>query len=235
MILCLGATPAVQRVLVFSRVTSNAVNRALSALDGPAGKSVNVAKVAECERLVADAIATFGHLDVLVNSAGIWIEKTAIETTEADYDLLMDINLKGCYFMCREALRHMTARGVGVIINIASDSGVHGEPSGSAYSASKGGVIMMTRAMAVDHGPQGVRVCSVSPGIFDTPMLAKAIADAPDPEDYASVQDEGYPLGRIGRPEELVGTVQWLCSDAASFVTGAVIPVDGGFSVFSGV
>jgi len=188
----------------------------------------DVAKVADCKRLVAETVTRLGHLDILVNSAGIWIEKPTTEMSEDEYDLLMDINLKGSYFMCREALRHMVARKAGVIVNIASDSGIHGEPGAAAYSASKAGVIMMTRAMAIDHGPDGVRVCSVSPAIFDTPMLAKAIAEAPDPEAYGNVQDYGYPVGRIGRPEELAAVIAFLASDEATFVTGRTWVVDGG-------
>jgi len=188
----------------------------------------DVAKVADCKRLVAETVTRLGHLDILVNSAGIWIEKPTTEMSEDEYDLLMDINLKGSYFMCREALRHMCARRTGVIVNIASDSGIHGEPGAAAYSASKAGVIMMTRAMAIDHGPDGVRVCSVSPAIFDTPMLAKAIAEAPDPEAYGNVQDYGYPVGRIGRPEELAAVIAFLASDEATFVTGRTWVVDGG-------
>ena len=188
----------------------------------------DVSEVAECDRLVAETVARLGRLDILVNSAGIWIEKLTTEMCEEDYDRLMGVNLKGAYFMCRAALRHMTARKEGVIVNVASDSGIHGEPNAAAYSAAKAGVVMMTRAMAIDHGPDGVRVCSVSPAVFDTPMLAKAIADAPDPDAYFSVQDEGYPLGRIGRPEELAAAVAFLASDEGSFVTGRTLVVDGG-------
>jgi NAD(P)-dependent dehydrogenase (short-subunit alcohol dehydrogenase family) len=188
----------------------------------------DVSDVADCDRLVAETLARFGRLDILVNSAGIWIEKPTTEMSEDEYDRLMGVNLKGAYFMCRAALRHMTARKAGVIVSIASDSGIHGEPNAAAYSAAKAGVVMMTRAMAIDHGPDGVRVCSVSPAIFDTPMLAKAIAEAPDPEAYFSVQNEVYPLGRIGRPEELAAAVAFLASDEGSFVTGRTLVVDGG-------
>lgn len=187
----------------------------------------DVSVVAHCDRLVAEAVDCFGRLDILVNSAGIWIEKPTTEMTEEEYDRLMAVDLKGPYFMCRAALRHMTARRSGVIVNLASDSGIHGEPNAAAYSAAKAGVVMMSRAMAIDHGPQGVRVCSVSPAIFDTPMLAKAIADAGDPAYAEGMQDE-YPLKRIGRPEELAAAVAFLASDDGGFITGRTMVVDGG-------
>jgi NAD(P)-dependent dehydrogenase (short-subunit alcohol dehydrogenase family) len=188
----------------------------------------DVSVVADCERLVGETVAALGHLDVLVNSAGVWLEKSILDTTEEEWEWCIGTCLKGAYFMCKAALAHMVPRRSGVVVNIASDSGIHGEPGAAVYSAAKAGVIMFTRALAIDHGPDGIRVCSVSPAIFDTPMLAKAIADAPDPEAYAAVQDEGYPLGRIGRPEELAAVVAFLASGDAGFVTGRTWVVDGG-------
>jgi NAD(P)-dependent dehydrogenase (short-subunit alcohol dehydrogenase family) len=188
----------------------------------------DVSVVADCDRLVAEAAANLGRLDILVNSAGVWLEKSILDTTEADWEWCVGICLKGTYFMCRAALAHMVPRRSGVIVNVASDSGIHGEPGAAVYSAAKAGVVMMTRALAIDHGPDGVRVCSVCPAIFDTPMLAGAIAAAPDPVAYTDGMEEEYPLRRIGRPEELAAAVAFLASDDGSFVTGRTMVVDGG-------
>jgi len=188
----------------------------------------DVACVADCERLVAETIARHGRLDILVNSAGVWLERSILETTEQDWESCVGICLKGTYFMCKHAIAHMVTRKSGVIVNVASDSGIHGEPGAAVYSAAKAGVIMMTRALAIDHGPDGIRVCSVAPGVFDTPMLAKSIADAPDPMTYTDGMEDAYPLKRIGRPEELAATVAFLASDEASFITGRTIVIDGG-------
>ena len=135
--------------------------------------------VGDCERLVAETVERHGRLDILVNSAGVWLEKPILETNEADWDWCVDIGLKGTYFMCRAALRHMLPRRSGVIVNIASDSGIHGEPGAAVYSAAKAGVVMLTRALAIDHGPDGIRVTSVSPATFETPMVARTTPRPP--------------------------------------------------------
>jgi NAD(P)-dependent dehydrogenase (short-subunit alcohol dehydrogenase family) len=188
----------------------------------------DVSSVADCDHLVAETVACHGHLDILVNSAGVWLEKSILDTSEGDWEWCIGVCLKGAYFMCRAALRHMVPRQAGVIVNLASDSGIHGEPGAAVYSAAKAGVVMMTRALAIDHGPDGIRVCSVSPAIFDTPMLANAIAAAPDPVAYTAGMEDAYPLRRIGRPEELAAAVAFLASDDGSFVTGRTMVVDGG-------
>jgi NAD(P)-dependent dehydrogenase (short-subunit alcohol dehydrogenase family) len=193
----------------------------------------DVSVVADCRRLVDETVDRHGRLDILVNSAGVWLEKPILATSEEDWDWCIDICLKGTYFMCREALRHMLPRRSGVVVNIASDSGIHGEPGAAVYSAAKAGVVMLTRSLAIDHGPDGIRITSVSPATFETPMLARTTAAAQDPAAYArglAARRDAYPLRRYGRPEELASAVAFLASDEASFMAGQTLVLDGGYT-----
>ncbi len=182
----------------------------------------------ECRRTVEETVRVFGRLDILFNNAGVFYANTVIDCTEEEWDLTVDINLKGTYLMSKYALPIMIEQGGGAIVNNSSGWGLVGGNEAAAYCAAKGGVVLLTRAMAVDHSWQGIRVNCVCPGDVDTPML---VDDAHKRgmawTDYlASAADR--PMGRIGQPEEIARAVLFLASDDASFVTGAVLAVDGG-------
>ncbi len=190
----------------------------------------DVSKAKDARRMVDYTVRRFGGIDILFNNAGIYIEHLAEDTSEREWDLVIDINLKGTFLVTRYAVEHMKRRRSGVVINNSSDAGLIGNRACPAYCASKGGVTVMTKAMALDYAPYGIRVNCVNPGTVDTPMLAREARSSGDEESYLRRMDGENPVGRIGRPEEVAATVLFLASDDASFVTGASLSVDGGLT-----
>lgn len=188
----------------------------------------DVSKVAECERIVAETAAHFGKLDILVNSAAVMLEKTAIDTTEEDWDRIVDVNLKSVFFCCKYAVLQFRRQGNGgAIVNMASVNSFFAEGGIAAYCATKGGIAQLTRALAMDHGTEGIRVNSIAPGWIETPMNAKFFALGPHIKQQAA---RLHAIGRIGQPEEVANMVSFLVSDEAGFITGSLMTVDGGFS-----
>lgn len=188
----------------------------------------DVRKSAECKRAVDETLQAFGRLDILFNNAGVFYPQTVLECTEEEWDLQIDINLKGTFLMSKYALTPMIAQGGGVIINNSSGWGLVGGDRAVAYCASKGGVVLLTKAMAVDHGRQGIRVNCICPGDVDTPMLPEdAKLRGLDWKTYLA-GCENRPMGRIGTADEIAKAVLFLASDDSSFMTGAALVVDGG-------
>ena len=184
----------------------------------------------DCQELVADTVDEFGQLDCLVNCAGIIVRADAVGTSDDHWRDTMSINLDATFFLSRAVIQHLV-NSSGSIINIASDWGLKGGERAVAYCASKGAVISMTKAMAIDHARDGVRINAICPGDIDTPMLAnEADDDDIDREDFVAQLAEDSPNGRLGTPEEVAALVLFLASDAATHITGTTIPIDGGAS-----
>jgi NAD(P)-dependent dehydrogenase (short-subunit alcohol dehydrogenase family) len=181
-----------------------------------------------CEKLVQDCFGQFGRLDVLVNNAGIYIRGDASETGEDDWRRTLAVNLDAPFFLSKAALPHLQATR-GTIINIASDWGLQGGRRAAAYCASKGGLVLLTKGMALDHAAQGVRINAVCPGDVDTPMLVtEAVHDGLSHAEALEKYGRDSPSGRVTRADEVAALVLYLASDQAAQITGAAIPIDGG-------
>lgn len=189
----------------------------------------DVRLASEVEALVDHAVSTYGRLDIAFNNAGVFAALTPIaEAPEESYDTVIDTNVKGVWLSLKYELRQMLKQGGGVIVNNASVGGVRGTRAGAAsYTASKHAVVGLTRCAALENARKGIRVNAVGPAVIDTAM-GTGFADALDitMEQFGDM----HPIGRVGRPEEVAEAVLWLCSDKASFVTGANLMVDGGFT-----
>ena len=179
------------------------------------------------EETVRRTVDRFGRLDILINSAGIGARGAAADYELGRFEEVLSINLTGTFLFCRAAGRVMLEAGDGRIVNIASIAGLVGYIGNPAYLASKGGVVQLTRALAVEWAQRGVRVNAIAPGVIETPMVARQVAS--EPEFYVEFRKK-HPVGRFGTPDEIVGPALFLCSDASSFVTGHVLVADGGYT-----
>jgi NAD(P)-dependent dehydrogenase (short-subunit alcohol dehydrogenase family) len=188
----------------------------------------DVTSAADCQAAVSQTVEAFGGIDVLFNNAGITRRADVVETTEEEWDAVMAVNVKSMFLMSKYAVPQLIERGGGAIVNTASGWGIVGGANAVSYCASKGAVVLLTKAMACDHGKDKIRVNCVCPGDTDTPMLRNEARQLGLQEEALVEEGRDRPLGRVGRPEEIADAVLYLASDTASFVTGTSLIVDGG-------
>jgi NAD(P)-dependent dehydrogenase (short-subunit alcohol dehydrogenase family) len=190
----------------------------------------DVSRESEVHELIRQTVARYGRIDVLVNNAGVELSKKATDTTEQEWDRLMGVNLKGVFLCSKAAVPEMRRTGGGLMVNVASELGLVGAPEIAAYCASKGGVIQLTRAMAIDHAADNIRINCVCPGPINTPLLDRIIASSPDPHRERQITSEKTLLKRLGEPDEIANVILFLASEESSFMTGSTVVVDGGLT-----
>jgi NAD(P)-dependent dehydrogenase (short-subunit alcohol dehydrogenase family) len=190
--------------------------------------AADVSSEPDVQAAVAATVEAFGGIDVAFNNAGIIRRTTAVETTVEEWDRVFGVNVRGIFLMCKHVVPVMAAAGKGSIINTGSGWGLKGGGQAISYCASKGAVVNMTRALAIDHGPQGIRVNSVNPGDVDTGMLRDEARQLGQETGSFLAEAADRPLRRMGQPTEIAAAVVWLASDESSYVTGSALVVDGG-------
>lgn len=189
---------------------------------------IDVSDGASVSTAVRSALAQYGRVDILVNCAGFIRRANVVDLLETEWDRVIDVNLKSVYLTSHALIPVMKEQGGGVVVNVASGWGLTGGPNAVAYCAAKGGVVQMSRAMAVDHGQDNIRVNCVCPGDTDTPMLISEAKQLGQPHDALIREGCHRPLGRVGTPREIASVIAFLSSSSASFMTGVAVVVDGG-------
>jgi len=189
----------------------------------------DVRECAQVQRLVEACVNEFGGIDIVCNDAGVGQNQPVVDTTEEDWDKIVDTNLKGVFLVCKYALPHMVKRKSGTIVNISSQLGLTALPGRGAYCASKAGVILLTKVLALEYAQRNIRVNCVCPGPIQTPMLEFTHSQDVDPAESKRNLLSMVPLARIGMPEEIAQAVLFLVSDRSSYVTGQYLIVDGGY------
>jgi len=188
----------------------------------------DVRSAEDCRRATESAIASFGRIDILCNNAGVIVRKNIVELSEEEWDLALDVTLKGIFLLSHEVIPHMERNGGGAIVNTGSGWSLKAGPQAASYCAAKAGVLNLTRAMAIDHGKSNIRVNCVCPGDIDTPMLRGECAQlGADPAAFLK-EAASRPLARVGSPEDVANAVLFLASDMAAWITGTQLVVDGG-------
>ena len=203
-------------------------SRRETAIEGAVWRQVDVADSGAVADGIEAIVDDHGRVDIVVNNAGVQLEKSIADTTDEEYDLVMDVNVRGVFNVARAAVRTMVTTGGGAIVNIGSTAAAHADHGMAVYNASKGAVHSLTRAIAIDHGGDGVRCNTIAPGWVLTAM-ADAAFDAM--ENAAAARDaatQRHPVGRMGRPGDVAGLAAWLASDQASYATGSTFTIDGG-------
>ncbi|HEX5465321.1 MAG TPA: glucose 1-dehydrogenase [Candidatus Limnocylindrales bacterium] len=225
----LGAAGAAVVVADLDAAGAIAVAAAIQAAGGQAeALKVDVTRAEDCRAAVGRCVSSFGGLEILVNCAGIIRRADVVETTEAEWDQVMAVNVKSIFLMAKAAVPQMAGADGAAIVNVGSGWGLKGGPRAASYCASKGAVVNLTRAMAIDHGPQGIRVNCVCPGDTDTPMLRSEARQLGEDESAFLASSAERPLARLGTPDDIGQAVVYLLSDAAGWVTGSTLVVDGG-------
>jgi len=191
--------------------------------------SANVSDHNSIGRVAEETVSRFGQINVLVNNAGILHVGTAEQITESQWDETFNTNVRGVWLLSKAVLPYLRTAGGGSIINVASVLGINGARNRASYAPSKGAVILLTKCMAIDHGHENIRVNAICPSFVETDLTAKVISTAQDPHAVRTERTAVHPIGRLGRPQDIAGMALYLASDESSWVTGAAMPVDGGY------